>query len=124
MPRATRRHRAPQGVATTGELIREITNHAGAGPTASGGAVDANWQRALDAGEETAGGSVSTPDEDVVDVFARALGVERASDAPVTTSQEMLGERDRQRWRQEQPATQRAQDAERARNEAANKNEE
>jgi Family of unknown function (DUF6335) len=54
-------------------------------------------------GDETAGGSVSTPDEDVVDVFARALGVERASDAPVTTSQEILGERDRQRARSNRP---------------------
>jgi Family of unknown function (DUF6335) len=87
--------------------------------------VDANWQRALDAGEETAGGSVSTPDEDVVDDFARALGVERASDAPVTTSQEILGGRDRQRWRQEQPARERAPQTPSApAMEAADKNEE
>jgi hypothetical protein len=60
-----------------------------------------------------------------VDDYARSLGMERASDAPVTTSQEILGERDRQRWRQEQPARERAPQTPSApAMEAADKNEE
>jgi hypothetical protein len=36
----------PADVATTGEPIREVTNHAGLSPTVSADDVDANWQRA------------------------------------------------------------------------------
>jgi Family of unknown function (DUF6335) len=105
--RAGRRRDAPETVETpdaeTPEaLLPNITRRGSVGATASGGDVDANWQRAESAGEEAAGGSVATPDQDVVDEFARALGVERAPDAPVTTSQQILSRRDRSRWRQEQ----------------------
>jgi Family of unknown function (DUF6335) len=106
--RARRRLDAPEAVETTAlgateEGFPTIARRASVGATASGGDVDANWQRAESTGEEAAGGSVATPDQDVVDEFARALGVERAPDAPVTTSQEILSQRDRLRWRREQP---------------------
>ncbi len=55
-------------------------------------------------GEETVGGSVATPDQDVVDEIGRALGVEQESDAELTTSAEMLGRRDRFRWHLEHDA--------------------
>jgi hypothetical protein len=106
--RAQRRLDAPEAVETTAlgtteEGLANIATRASVGATASGGDVDANWQRAESTGEEGAGGSVATPDQDVVDEFARALGVERAPDAPVTTSQQILSRRDRSRWRQEEP---------------------
>jgi hypothetical protein len=47
------------------------------------------------------GGSVSTPDQDIVDELARALGVEQEADAEVRTAGEILRERDRHRWQQE-----------------------
>jgi hypothetical protein len=64
----------------------------------SGGDVDADWQRAASSGEEAVGGSVATPDQDVVDEIGRALGVEQGPDAPVTTSGEILQARDRHYW--------------------------
>jgi hypothetical protein len=64
----------------------------------TGGDVDADWRRAEQVGEEAVGGSVSTPDQDVVDELGEALGVPRAPDEEVRTSQEILEERDRNRW--------------------------
>jgi hypothetical protein len=65
------------------------------------GDVDADWQRAGDVGEEAAGGSVATPDQDRVDEIGRALGVPQGPDAEVRTSAEILEGRDRNRWEQE-----------------------
>jgi hypothetical protein len=81
----------------------------GAGITAvdarlTGGDVDADWQRADSVGDEAVGGSVATPDQDVVDEIGRALGVEQAPDAEVTTSREILERRDRLRWHLERDA--------------------
>jgi hypothetical protein len=72
--------------------------HSEAGPALSGGDVDADWQRAVSSGEESVGGSVATPDQDVVDGLGRALGVEREADAELHTSDEILKARDRRRW--------------------------
>lgn len=49
------------------------------------------------AGDEEPGGSVSTPDHDLVDQWAGALGVERSPDSPVRSSAEVLDDRDRRR---------------------------
>jgi hypothetical protein len=67
-------------------------------PVLAGGDVDADWKRADQVGEEGVGGSVATPDQDVVDELGDALGVPRAPDEEVRTSQEILEERDRHRW--------------------------
>ena len=48
-------------------------------------------------GDELAGGSVAVPDNDRVDDWAGALGVERSPDSPVRTSGEILDSRDRRR---------------------------
>jgi len=96
----------------TGALLRELSEHTAVSPADTGGDVDADWQRAQSSGEETVGGSVATPDQDVVDELARPFGVERPPDAPVITSDEILGSRDRRRWRAEQTRDERARDAE------------
>jgi predicted short-subunit dehydrogenase-like oxidoreductase (DUF2520 family) len=72
--------------------------------TLTGGDVDADWQRAASSGEEAVGGSVATPDQDVVDELGRALGVEQGLDAPVTTSAEILRARDCHYWHLERRA--------------------
>jgi len=56
-------------------------------------------KRAADAmaGDEEPGGSVSTPDHDLVDQWAGALGAERSPDSPVRSSAEVLDDRDRRR---------------------------
>ncbi|MBI2203064.1 MAG: hypothetical protein HYU41_04305 [Candidatus Rokubacteria bacterium] len=70
-------------------------------PELAGGDVDADWQRAASVGEEAPGGTVATPDQNVVDDIGDALGVPRAPDDEVRTSQEILDDRDKYRWEQE-----------------------
>ena len=61
--------------------------------------MDADWLTAHSVGEEAVGGSVATPDQDIVDSLGEALGVPQEPDAPVRTSGEILEERDAHRWR-------------------------
>jgi hypothetical protein len=73
-------------------------------PLLTGGDLDADWLRAESSGEEAVGGSEPTPDQDVVDELARALGVEQEADAEFRTTDEILRERDRLRWRLDEEA--------------------
>jgi len=86
------------------ERLRELEANAGTGPVLTGGDVDADWQRAASSGEEAVGGSVATPDQDVVDAIGEALGVPQAPDAEVRTSEEILRDRDRRYWDLERKA--------------------
>lgn len=81
--------------------------HARGEPTESsralaGGAVDADWGRAASIGEEAPGGTVATPDQDVVDDLGDSLGVPRAPDEEFRTSTEILEGRDRYRREEEE----------------------
>lgn len=105
--RKTGRPRVPRtfaNEASTVGLLEERIAHSDSTPILSGGDLDADWQRAGSSGEEAVGGSVATPDQDVVDEIGRALGVEQASTAPVVTSGEILQDRDRRRWELERRA--------------------
>ena len=85
-------------------LARDVAAHTETSPRLTGGDIDADWQAAYSSGEESVGGSVATPDQDIVDEIGRALGVEQEADAPVRTSDEILRERDRFRWHLERNA--------------------
>lgn len=85
-------------------LARDVAAHTETGPRLTGGDLDADWQAAYSSGEESVGGSVATPDQDIVDEIGRALGVEQGIDAPVRTSDEILRTRDRLRWHLERDA--------------------
>jgi hypothetical protein len=103
--RRTRRLPAEVGQeAESVKLLRELETNPGTGPTLTGGDLDADWQRAASSGEEAVGGSVATPDQDVVDEIGQALGVPQPSDAQVRTSEEILRERDRRYWHLERQA--------------------
>jgi hypothetical protein len=56
-------------------------------------------------GEELPGGTVAMPENNGLDDIAGALGVERAPDAPVRTSGEILDGRDRRRGGRRPPPT-------------------
>ena len=86
------------------QMLRGILRRRETGPALTGGDLDADWMRAHLSGEEAVGGSVATPDQDVVDEIARALGVEQPSTAPVRPSEEILRDRDRLRWHREEEA--------------------
>jgi hypothetical protein len=79
----------------------ELAEHTDTSPRLTAGDVDADWQRAASVGEEAPGGSVATPDQDIVDEIGEALGVPRAPDEPFRSSQEILEARDRRRAEQE-----------------------
>lgn len=86
------------------EQLRAIEAGSGAGQKLTGGDVDADWQRAASSGEEAVGGSVATPDQDVVDAIGEALGVPQAPDAEVRISEDILRDRDRHYWDLERKA--------------------
>lgn len=70
----------------------------------TGGDIDADWGRADASGEEAVGGSVATPDQDMVDEIGRALGVEIPDEEELRTTHEILHDRDRFRWHLERDA--------------------
>ena len=101
--RVTRKAVARRGVEAPerGEVVdafAERVNHHELSPALSGGDVDADWQGAQSSGEEAVGGSVATPDQDIVDEIGRALGVEQEPDAEVHTSAEILSARASRYW--------------------------
>src|SRR5687767_5702704 len=90
------RHVTPILDGAVTEQAVELAEHPDARLT--GGDVDADWRTAAANGEEAVGGSVATPDQDVVDELGEALGVAQEPDAEVRTSGEILAARDRHRW--------------------------
>lgn len=79
------------------ELEEELEEHHSLSPRISGGDIDASWQSANQSGEETVGGSVVTPDQDVVDQLGDAAGLNYADDEPLDYDAKVLN-RDRSRW--------------------------
>ena len=71
--------------------------HTEGGPALTGGDVDADWNEAYSSGEETPGGDMPTPDQDVVEEIGRALGVEY-EDAEELKGSEKIEKRDKHRW--------------------------
>lgn len=68
-----------------------------ASPILTGGDVDANWEQADAVGDESVGGSVATPDMDIVDELGKAVGLEMDDRAFLRTN-EILEQRDQRRW--------------------------
>jgi hypothetical protein len=89
----------PAGEAEVSAVAEDRAAHHETGPVLTGGDVDADWLTAHSVGEEAVGGSVATPDQDIVDELGEALGVPQEPDAEVRTSTEILAERDAVRWR-------------------------
>ena len=90
------------------DLPQEVTESYGTGvhessiadigdSTLTGGDVDANLLEADAVGDEAVGGTVSTPDQDVVDEIGKAVGLEMSDRESLRTT-EILEERDNRRW--------------------------
>jgi hypothetical protein len=77
-------------------VFRERRPERWGSPKLSAGDVDASWERG-DVGEEAPGGSVSTPDQDMVDEIGEALGVTYQETEELHLG-EKEEERDRNRW--------------------------
>lgn len=65
--------------------------------TLTGGDIDANYEQAEADGDESVGGTVSTPDMDIVDELGAAVGLEMNERSFLRTN-DMLEERDARRW--------------------------
>jgi Family of unknown function (DUF6335) len=71
--------------------------HTEAGPSITGGDVDAQWEDGYAEGDEAPGGDNPTPDQDVVEEIGRALGVEY-EDGEELKGADKIAERDTNRW--------------------------
>src|SRR5688572_1259261 len=78
-------------------LLEELDEHHSLSPEITGGDIDASWQTANQAGEETVGGSAPTPDRDVVEELGRAAGLVYRDTEPLDYDAKVLA-RDRNRW--------------------------
>ena len=78
-------------------LEEKLEAHHAESPELSAGDVDAAWDQANVAGEETVGGTTPTPDQDSVEAIGEALGITYEDDEPLQTA-EKLAKRDEERW--------------------------
>lgn len=90
----------PLEVDPTGQVIDHLGHReldTSTSPRLAGGDLDARWDQAEAAGEETVGGSAPTPGQDLVDEIGRAVGVtyQEGEELKVGAKEE---ERDRHRW--------------------------
>ncbi|MGI0490006.1 DUF6335 family protein [Pantanalinema rosaneae CENA516] len=68
-----------------------------ADPDLTGGDIDANYEQAYAVGDEAVGGTVATPDQDIVDELGAAVGLELPDRAFLRTN-DLLQDRDDRRW--------------------------
>jgi Family of unknown function (DUF6335) len=83
-----------EGEQTQGARYSELNE---ASPELTGGDIDANYEQAYADGDESVGGTVVTPDMDVVDDLGKAVGLEM-NDRNFLHTSEILEQRDEQRW--------------------------
>jgi Family of unknown function (DUF6335) len=80
-----------------------------ASPELTGGDIDANYEQANAEGDESVGGTVVTPDMDIVDNLGKAVGLEM-DDSNFLHTSEILEHRDEQRWELEPKSSEDYQD--------------
>jgi hypothetical protein len=66
-------------------------------PSLVAGDLDVDWNGAYSVGDEAPGGDNPTPDQDVVELIGRSLGIEYADDEELEGGEEIVA-RDRKRW--------------------------
>lgn len=66
-------------------------------PALTGGDVDANYEQANAVGDESVGGTVATPDQDIVDDLGTAVGL-NVDDRAFLRTNDTMAERDDRRW--------------------------
>lgn len=86
------------GYTIGGRTMRDRANDLNeATPELTGGDIDADYEQANAVGDESVGGTVSTPDMDIVDDLGKAVGLEMDDRAFLRTN-EILEQRDDRRW--------------------------
>ena len=79
------------------QLADRLRSNPGTNPTLSGGDIDARWEDAESAGDESVGGSTAIPGQNDVDELGKALGVTYA-DGEALRIGENQRSRDKHRW--------------------------
>ena len=79
------------------QLADRLRNNSHSNPTLSGGDIDARWEEAQSAGDESVGGSTAIPGQNNVDDLGKAVGVTYV-DGEELRSGEKPRERDENRW--------------------------
>jgi len=77
------------------ELRQRMQRTTNASPLLSGGDIDAQWEMAESTGDETAGASTTTPDQNVTDEWGEAIGIFYGASEPLHCG---VRERDHHRW--------------------------
>jgi len=87
----------PDVTAGSRKLAERLKNDPLADPTITGGDVDAQWESAQFAGDESAVSSMPTPEQNEVDDIGKAMGVTYQDEEELKAG-EKEEERDRNRW--------------------------
>jgi len=87
----------PDIAAGSANLRHRLDEDGAADPTITAGDVDARWETAQGAGDESPVSSMTTPDGNVVGEIGRAMGIDYADDEELKVG-EKERERDRHRW--------------------------
>ena len=79
------------------QLAQRLRNNPGLDPTLTGGDIDAKWDMAESQGDDAAGGSVATPEQNDTDEIGSAIGITYQDNEELKAG-EKERERDRHRW--------------------------
>jgi hypothetical protein len=79
------------------QLADRLRSNPGTNPTLSGGDIDARWEDAESAGDESVGGSTAIPGQNDVDEIGKAMGVVYADGEELKTGEKQRS-RDEHRW--------------------------
>ncbi|HEY9649493.1 MAG TPA: DUF6335 family protein [Coleofasciculaceae cyanobacterium] len=86
------------GLNSGGRTMRDrMEEYTSTSPELTGGDVDARWDQADSVGDEAVGGTVATPDQNVVEDLGVAVGLEY-DDRVFLRTNDILEERDDRRW--------------------------
>jgi hypothetical protein len=79
------------------QLADRLRNNSATNPTLSGGDIDARWEEAESAGDESVGGSTAIPGQNDVDELGKAIGVTYADGEELKIGEKQRS-RDAHRW--------------------------
>lgn len=87
----------PDVSAGSRKLSERLREHTDTDPSLSGGDIDARWDEADSAGDESVGGSTATPGQNVVEELGGAVGI-HYDDGEELKVGEKERSRDKHRW--------------------------
>lgn len=81
----------------TEHLMEQLKEHTSESPDLTGEDIDADWRDSRESGEESVGGSVATPEQNVTGELGEAVGIQYNDFEPLDT-EDKIAERDENRW--------------------------